>query len=90
MVIDHRNKTLEKMEVIQNEWMAKGLVKIAPLHQYVEDRAFITCKRLGYRAILAPCIVFAKWKGAVGWSFPITDIGFFNAGAGGGGEQQKQ
>jgi hypothetical protein len=27
MVVDHRNKTPETMEVLQNEWEAKGLVK---------------------------------------------------------------
>ena len=32
MVIDHRNKTPETMEVLQNEWEAKGLVKIASFH----------------------------------------------------------
>ena len=36
MVVDHRNKTPEKMEVLQNEWTAKGLVKIAPLHRSFE------------------------------------------------------
>jgi hypothetical protein len=33
MVVDHRNKTHEMMKVLQNEWEAKGLVKIAPFHQ---------------------------------------------------------
>ena len=32
MVVDHRNKTPETMEVLQNEWNAQGLVRIAPLH----------------------------------------------------------
>jgi len=32
MVVDHRNKTPEMMEVLQNEWNAQGLVRIAPLH----------------------------------------------------------
>jgi hypothetical protein len=36
MVVDHRNKTPETMEVLQNEWAAKGLVRIAPLHRYFE------------------------------------------------------
>ena len=36
MVIDHCNKTLETMEVIQNEWEAKGHVKIAPFHKSIE------------------------------------------------------
>jgi hypothetical protein len=36
MVVDHRNKTPEMMEVLQNEWTAKGLVKIAPLHRSIE------------------------------------------------------
>ena len=36
MVFDHRNKTPEKMEDLQNEWTAKGLVKIAPLHRSFE------------------------------------------------------
>ena len=36
MVIDHRNKTPETMEVLQNEWEAKGLVKIASFHRALE------------------------------------------------------
>jgi hypothetical protein len=32
MVVDHHKKTPEEMEVLQNKWTAKGLVKIAPLH----------------------------------------------------------
>ena len=36
MVVDHRNKTHETMEVLQTEWTAKGLVKIAPLHRSFE------------------------------------------------------
>jgi flagellar biosynthesis GTPase FlhF len=36
MVIDHRNKTPETMEVHQNEWKAQGLVRIAPLHRFFE------------------------------------------------------
>jgi len=36
MVIDHRNKTPETMEVLQNEWKATGLVRIAPLHRFRE------------------------------------------------------
>ena len=36
MVVDHHNKTPETMGVLQNEWMAKGLVKIAPLHRSIE------------------------------------------------------
>ncbi len=32
MVIDHRTKTPEMMEVLQNEWKACGQSKIAPLH----------------------------------------------------------
>jgi len=36
MVFDHRNKPPETMEVLQNEWTAKGLVKIAPLHRSIE------------------------------------------------------
>jgi len=36
MIVDHRNKTPETMEVLQNKWMAKGLVKIAPLHRSFE------------------------------------------------------
>jgi hypothetical protein len=36
MVVDHRNKTPETMEVFQNEWEAKGLVKIAPFHRSIE------------------------------------------------------
>jgi len=34
MVVDHRNKTLETMEVLQNEWN-KCLVKIAPFHRAI-------------------------------------------------------
>jgi hypothetical protein len=33
MVVDHRTKTLEMMEVLQNEWKAYGRSKIAPLHR---------------------------------------------------------
>jgi hypothetical protein len=33
MVVDHRNKTPEMMEVLQNEWKAFGQSKIAPLHR---------------------------------------------------------
>jgi DNA repair exonuclease SbcCD ATPase subunit len=36
MVVDHRNTTPETMEVLQNEWNAQGLVKIAPLHRSFE------------------------------------------------------
>jgi len=36
MVVDHRNKTPETMEVLQNEWNAQGLVRIAPLHRSFE------------------------------------------------------
>jgi len=36
MVADHRNKTPETMEVLQNEWKAYCLVKIAPYHQAIE------------------------------------------------------
>jgi hypothetical protein len=36
MVVDHHNKTPEEMEVLHNEWTAKGLVKIAPLHRSFE------------------------------------------------------
>jgi riboflavin biosynthesis pyrimidine reductase len=37
MVVDHRNKTPETMEVLQNEWTAKGLVvRSAPLHRSFE------------------------------------------------------
>jgi hypothetical protein len=36
MVIDHRNTTPEAMEVLQNEWNAQGLVRIAPLHRSFE------------------------------------------------------
>jgi hypothetical protein len=36
MVVDHHNKTPEMMEVLQNEWKAKGLVKIAPLHRSIK------------------------------------------------------
>ena len=33
MVTDHRKKTPETIEVLQNEWKAYCLVKIAPHHQ---------------------------------------------------------
>jgi len=33
MVTDHRKKTPETIEVLQNEWKAYCLVKIAPYHQ---------------------------------------------------------
>jgi DNA polymerase III gamma/tau subunit len=36
MVVDHRNKTPETMEVLQNEWTAYGCSKIAPLHRAFE------------------------------------------------------
>jgi hypothetical protein len=36
MVIDHRNTTPEAMEVLQNEWNAQCLVRIAPLHRSFE------------------------------------------------------
>ncbi len=36
MVVDHRNKTPETMEVLQNEWNAQGLVRIAPLRRSFE------------------------------------------------------
>ena len=36
MVVNHRNKTPETMEVFQTEWEAKGLVKIAPFHRSIE------------------------------------------------------
>ena len=36
MVVDHRNKTPATMEVLQNEWKANCLVKIAPYHQAIE------------------------------------------------------
>ncbi len=36
MVVDHRNKTPEVMEVLQNEWNAQGLARIAPLHRSFE------------------------------------------------------
>jgi DNA repair exonuclease SbcCD ATPase subunit len=36
MVVDHRNKTPEMMEVLQNEWKAFGQSKIAPLHRAYE------------------------------------------------------
>jgi hypothetical protein len=36
MVVDHRNKTPEKMEVLQNEWTAYCLVKITPFHQALD------------------------------------------------------
>ena len=36
MVVDHRTKTTEMMEVLQNEWNAQGLVRIAPLHRSFE------------------------------------------------------
>jgi DNA polymerase III gamma/tau subunit len=36
MVVDHRNKTPEMMEVLQNEWKAYGQSKIAPFHRSIE------------------------------------------------------
>jgi hypothetical protein len=36
MVVDHCNTTPETMEVLQNEWNAQGLVRIAPLHRSFE------------------------------------------------------
>jgi len=36
MVIDHRNMTPETMEVLQNEWKAKCLVKNAAYHRSIE------------------------------------------------------
>ena len=36
MVVDHHNKTPETMEVLQNEWKSKCLVKIAPYHRSIE------------------------------------------------------
>jgi hypothetical protein len=36
MVVDHRNKTPETMEVLQNEWNAKCLVRITPHHRAIE------------------------------------------------------
>jgi hypothetical protein len=36
MVVDHHNTTPETMEVLQNEWNAQGLVRIAPLHRSFE------------------------------------------------------
>jgi hypothetical protein len=33
MVANHRNKTPETMEVLQNEWKAYCLVKVAPYHR---------------------------------------------------------
>jgi len=36
MVVDHRNKTHETMEVLQTEWMAYCLVKITPFHQALD------------------------------------------------------
>ena len=36
MVVNHRNKTPETMEVLQNEWKAQGLVKIAAFHRAIE------------------------------------------------------
>ena len=32
MVINHRNKSPEEMEILKNEWEAKSGVKIAPYH----------------------------------------------------------
>jgi hypothetical protein len=36
MVVEHRNTTPETMKVLQNEWNAQGLVRIAPLHRSFE------------------------------------------------------
>ncbi len=36
MVVDHRNKTHETMEVLQTEWTAYCLVKITPFHQALD------------------------------------------------------
>ena len=36
MVVDHRKKTLETMEVLQNEWKAKCLVRNAAFHRAIE------------------------------------------------------
>jgi hypothetical protein len=36
MVVDHRNKTNETMEVLQNEWTAYCLVKITPYHRALD------------------------------------------------------
>ncbi len=36
MVVDHHNKTHEMMKVLQNEWEAQGLVRIAPFHRSIE------------------------------------------------------
>ena len=36
MVVDHRNKTPETMEVLQNEWTACCLVKITPYHRALD------------------------------------------------------
>jgi hypothetical protein len=36
MVVDHRTKTPEMMEVLQNEWKAYGRSRIAPLHRAYE------------------------------------------------------
>ena len=36
MVVDHRNKTLGTMEVLQNEREAQGHVKIAPSHRAIK------------------------------------------------------
>ena len=36
MVVDHRNKTPETMAVLQNEWKAYCLVKIAHYHRAID------------------------------------------------------
>jgi hypothetical protein len=36
MVVDHRNKTIGTMEVLQIEWETQGLVKIAPYHRAIK------------------------------------------------------
>ncbi len=36
MVVDHRNKTPETMEVLQNEWKAKCLVRNAAFHRSID------------------------------------------------------
>jgi hypothetical protein len=62
MVIDHRNKTPEMMEVLQNEWTAYCPVKIAPYHRALDIKRLKRKLEVLTVALMIPTIQSWSWK----------------------------
>ena len=60
MVVDHRNKTPETKEVLQNEWTAHCLVKIA--HRALDIKRLKRKLEMLTVALMIPTIQSWSWK----------------------------